>query len=267
MNAITKLTETLEKMMAGVDQRLDALEKTTREILVYQKTQKDFYQQQCNQLLTKMNELVEAKEKKENLSSYQTTSTSTTASTKSVREVEKEREREQELADAQLAAQLQSQLDQETRVQAPPPVQNREPEEQCPLCNIKMPVAILEKHCNEVHFNSDAGQRIPQDQQNRTQTIAAQPQESSWLAKWFGTKPETQQNQAQQQQARPQQNLMATTSSPALQPYLLAPAYVQNPQQPVMFRPGQVPPGYSQVYYDSAGNVYNPNLNASSYAK
>lgn len=248
MNAIAKLTETLAKFMASVDQRLDALEKTTREILVYQKTQKEFYQQQCNQLLTKMNELIEAQEKdkkEKTVPSYQTTSTTSTTFTQT--KSEREREREQELADAQLAAQLQSQLDQESRVQQAPP---REPEEQCPLCGMKFPIAVLEKHCNDVHFNTDGGTRT-QEQGNKTQ-----PQEQSWLAKWFGPKSEPQPTQ----QPRPQ-NLMATSSSPNMQPYILAPAYVQNSQQPVLFRPGQVPPGYSQVYYDSAGNVYNPNPN------
>jgi chromosome segregation ATPase len=264
MNPITKLTETFEKFMSGVDQRLEALEKTTREILVYQKTQKEFYQQQCNQLLAKMNELNEAKEKREPITSYQSTSTTTSSTSKSqsFREIEREKTKEQELADAQLAAQLQSQLDQESRSLTQ--TQNKEPEEKCPICNMKFPLAVLEKHCNEVHFNLETANRVTQD---LTSTQPPPSQEQSWLTKWFGGKTETQQNQ-QPQQSRPQ-SVTRTTSSPALpyqQPYLLAPAYVQNSQgtNPVMFRPGQIPPGYSQVYYNPPGN---PNLNTSSYAQ
>jgi len=245
----------------------------TREILVYQKSQKEFYQQQYSQLLSKMNELeVKEKglEKKETVISYQIPST-TTSTTRSQRELEKEREKEQELADAQLAAHLQSQLDQESRVQQQQ-AQNKEPEEKCPLCDVKFPLSILEKHCNEVHFNTDIS-RI-QDPNRLGQINPQNPQDQGWFAKWFGKtdgKPELQQPNQQTQQARPQ-TVIRTTSSPALpyqqQPYLLAPAYVQNnqAQNPVMFRPGQVPPGYAQVYYDSAGNVYNPNLNTSTYA-
>jgi hypothetical protein len=270
LNAITKISETLEKFMAGVDQRLEALEKATREILVVQKTQKDFYQQQYNQLLTKLSELeAKEKEKKESTVSYQNTSTSTTTTKpQSSREREKEREKEQELADAQLAAQLQSQLDQEIRSQQVQ-VQNKEPEELCPLCNVKFPLTILEKHCNEVHFNYDSNRA--QDP-NRTPPTA---QEQSWFTKFFGNKPTDLQQTQQPQQVRPQA-VPRTTSSPALPyqqpPYLLAPAYVQNTQgqNSMMYRPGQVPPGYApanQVYYDSAGNVYNPNLNTSSYTQ
>jgi hypothetical protein len=279
-NALLKLSENFEKFMSEVDQRLTALEKITREILVNQKTQKDFLQQQYNQILTKLNELSESKEKitsptiSANTTTTATTNTANTTTstntTKSYREREKEKEKEQELADAQYAAQLQSQMDQETRSAVPPPPP-AEKEERCPICNIPFPVSVLEKHCNEIHFNDSA--RAANNTAGLSQSqIQSQNQDQGWFGRIFGkteTKPD------QQQQIPPPSAIVRTQPNATLpyqQQYVLAPAYIQNPQgQPqYLYRTAPAPPpsgqvaptGYTpanQVFYDSQGNVYNPN--------
>jgi hypothetical protein len=270
-HAINKLSENIEKFMSDVDQRLTALEKITREILVNQKTQKDFIQQQYNQILSKLTELSESKEKATNPPQSSSPSvsvpptTTSTTTTKSYREREKEKEREQELADAQLAAQLQSQLDLESRVVAAPPPPPAEKDEKCPICDLRFPISVLEKHCNDVHFNDSSRQPTTNSSQQ------SQSQDSSWLGRFFG-KSDTKQPE-QPQPMVPPNAIVRTQSSAALpyqQQYVLAPAYIQNPQgQPqYLYRtapaPGQVAPtGYTaatQVYYDSQGNVYNPNV-------
>eukprot|EP01103_Thecamoeba_quadrilineata_P008394 TRINITY_DN1813_c0_g1_i1.p1 TRINITY_DN1813_c0_g1~~TRINITY_DN1813_c0_g1_i1.p1 ORF type:complete len:474 (-),score=105.41 TRINITY_DN1813_c0_g1_i1:59-1480(-) len=273
-NAILKLSENMEKFMSEVDQRLTALEKITREILVSQKTQKDFIQQQYDQILSKLTELPEMKEKygsPQTSSSPSVMTTTTNSSTKSYREREKEKEKEQELADAQLAAQLQSQLDQENR-SAPAPPQSAQPiisqisatgekEEKCPICDMRFPVSVLEKHCNDIHFS---------ESRSSNQQIAQLPQTQSQDANWFSRLFTSGKTDNKPPEQVPQQPARTASSAqlPYQQQYVLAPGYIQNPQgqSQYLYRTvpaGQVAPtGYTpatQVYYDSQGNVYNPN--------